>query len=102
MNPIQTAHNVSKTKIADEPVRDAIPNQGAERPFRIQFESVTVFESPDSQRARPVSSKTFKADECLLHENPDNAIRICRTVSSPETELSLWGGCNRLRGQTYQ
>src|SRR2546422_8754087 len=89
MDPVQTSHDVSKSKVADHAIRDSISNHGAERAFRIQFQSVSEFEPAESQSTGLISSKSLETDISLFQEDTGGAVRIGRGIRRPEAELSL-------------
>ena len=102
MDPVQTSHDVSKSKVADHAIRDSISNHGAERAFRIQFQSVSEFEPAESQSTGLISSKSLETDISLFQEDTGGAVRIGRVIRRPEAELSLRSRCNGVRGQADQ
>src|SRR2546426_5344841 len=99
MDPIQTAHHVSKSEIADQAIRNSISNDSAERSFRIQFKSVSEFESANTQCTGLISSKALETNKGLFQENSGGAIRIGRVVRGSKAELSLRRRCHGMRGQ---
>src|SRR5438093_8863018 len=102
MDPVQTSHDVSKSKVADHAIRDSISNHGAERAFRIQFQSVSEFEPAESQSTGLISSKSLETDISLFQEDTGGAVRIGRVIRRSEAELSLRSQCNGVRGQADQ
>src|SRR3989454_8834533 len=97
MDPVQTSHDVSKSKVADHAIRDSISNHGAERAFRIQFQSVSEFEPAESQSTGLISSKSLETDISLFQEDTGGAVRVGRVIRRSEAELSLRRRCNGLR-----
>src|SRR5215510_4937245 len=102
MDPVQTSHHVSKSKVAEYAIRDSISNHGAEIAFRIQFQSVSEFEAADSQRTGLISSKSLETDEGLFQEDTGSPVRIGCVIRRTEAELSLRSRRNGLRRQADQ
>src|SRR2546422_8707259 len=102
MDPVQTSHDVSKSKVADHAIRDSISNHGAERAFRIQFQSVSEFEPAESQSTGLISSKSLETDISLFQEDTGGAVPIGRVIRRSEAQLFLRSQCNCGRGQADQ
>src|SRR5439155_25026306 len=90
MDPVQTSHDVSKSKVADHAIRDSISNHGAERAFRIQFQSVSEFEPGESQSTGLISSKSIETDISMFQEVTGGAVRIGGVIDRSEAGLYLW------------
>src|SRR5262249_29476154 len=69
LNSIQTAADVCKTEVPDEPVRNAIPHERSNNPLWIELESVSEFESSDPESGRLISAESLKTDESLLYKD---------------------------------
>src|SRR2546422_10953951 len=102
MDPVQTSHDVSKSKVADHAIRDSISNHGAERAFRIQFQSVSEFEPAESQSTGLISSKSLETDISLFQEDTGGAVRNCRGKRCFQTQVSFRCRCQMLRAQGDQ
>src|SRR2546427_5887875 len=102
MDPVQTSHDVSKSKVADQAIRDSISTHGAERAFRIQFQSVSEFEPAESQSTGLISSKSLETDISLFQEDTGGAVRIGRVIRRSEAELFLRSRCNGVAGEADQ
>src|SRR5438477_12625523 len=102
MDPVQTSHDVCKSKVADHAIRDSISNHGAEWAFRNQFQSVSEFEPAESQRTGLISSKSLETDISLFQEDTGGPVRIGRVIRRSEAELSLRSRSNSVRGQADQ
>src|SRR2546427_6432163 len=102
MDPVQTSHDVSKSKVADHAIRDSISNHGAERAFRIQFQSVSEFEPAESQSTGLISSKSLETDISLFQEDTGGAGRLGRVIRPLELQMSLRSRCNSGRGHGHQ
>src|SRR5947199_10687639 len=102
MDPVQTSHDVSKSKVADHAIRDSISNHGAEWAFRIQFQSVSEFEPADSQRTRLISSKSLETDKSLFQDDTGGTVQIDRVICRSEPELSMRTRCNNVRANDDQ
>src|SRR2546422_11773547 len=102
MDPVQTSHDVSKSKVADHAIRDSISNHGAERAFRIQFQSVSEFEPAESQSTGLISSKSLETDISLFQEDTGGAGRVCRVIRRSQAQLSLRGRGKGVRGEAGQ
>src|SRR5262249_46541995 len=97
MDSVQAAHDVSETEISDQPVCDSVPHDRSQWSFQIQFQSVSVFESANSQCARLIASQTFETNKSLFQKNPNGRDSLVgNAVSSAETQLTLGSRCDRI------
>src|SRR5437667_9998352 len=101
MNPVQTALNVSKSKITDQPIRNSIPNDDAKRPLRVQFQAISEFKPAESQCTCLISSQSLETHKGLFQEETSGSI-IGRVICSSEAELSLRRGSNSMYRQPDQ
>src|SRR5262245_27959943 len=102
MYSIQAALHVSKPKIPNEPIGYSITNNRAQWALGRHFYSVTKFKSSDAQIARLIATNTLETNECLLQEDADRTIGICREVGTAKAQLPLWQRCDSVGWQTDQ
>src|SRR5262245_13913249 len=104
MRAVETAKDVRKTEISEQPLADPIAFERRERTVsRRDLGAVVEFKPADPQRLSRDAAQPFEPHEALLQEQRRRvlAVVVRRVVRSAETELALWRWFDRRGRQVH-